>query len=154
MLKGEKPEVVLIKSKSNLAISICLLVMAMWFFVTRDAAPERAQNRYDWVFWFLSAIFWFYLAIRPSVPPAARKRIETVPQSKIYLFGTVLFVGAIVAFPLWHEFYEPDQPIWDGFLAVFLAALVAGTFFGVRYFQKNRIEFGEGRLSPGDADAP
>ena len=50
--------------------------------------------------------------------------------------------------PLWREFREPAQPVWDAFLAVFLIALVIAAFLGIRYLQKNHIEVGEARFPP------
>jgi uncharacterized membrane protein YfcA len=58
----------------------------------------------------------------------------------------VFFVSFFLAWPLWREFQTPGQPLWNVFLTVFLAALVIGSFFGVRYLQKNQIEVGEARF--------
>jgi hypothetical protein len=55
----------------------------------------------------------------------------------------VLWVGFFLAVPLWREFHEPSQPVWNVFLTTFLIALVVGTFFGVRYLQKKGVEVGE-----------
>ena len=75
-----------------------------------------------------------------------------LPTTKRYLVHTVLWVGAVLAVPLWREFREPDQPAWNIFLAVLLIALVGGTFFGVRHLQKNAIDVGEARFTPKRAD--
>jgi len=71
---------------------------------------------------------------------------QTLPQGTLYPAGVVLFVGAFLALPLWRENWEPDQPIWDGFLSIFLIAVVAGSFLGVRYLQSNHVQFGEARI--------
>ena len=77
-----------------------------------------------------------------------------VPPGKAFLASVVLWVVAFLALPLWLEFKEPGQPFWNGFLALFLLALVVGSFWGVRYLQNNRIEVGEARFvtTSGDGD--
>ena len=72
--------------------------------------------------------------------------MNTIPRTKGYLANVVLFVGLVLAWPLWREFNEPDSALWNIFLAVFLLALVGGAYLGVRFLQKNRIEVGEARF--------
>jgi hypothetical protein len=54
--------------------------------------------------------------------------------------------------PLWPEFHEASQPLWNAYLAVFLIALVVGAFFGVRYLQKNKVDVGEARSTTPESD--
>jgi succinate dehydrogenase/fumarate reductase cytochrome b subunit len=79
--------------------------------------------------------------------------VGTVPETKRYIAHVVFWVGLFLALPLWREFHEPEQPLWNVFLAAFLIALVAGAFFGVRHFQKNGIKVGEARFTAADRDA-
>lgn len=81
---------------------------------------------------------------RPVI--TAKPPLRTLPEGPLYPAGVVLFASLFLALPLWRENWEPDQPLWDGFLAIFLIAIVAGSFLGVRYLQSNRIEFGEARI--------
>lgn len=78
--------------------------------------------------------------------------MSSVPTTKRHVAHIVLWVGIFLAVPLWREFYEPSQPLWSAFLAVFLTALVVGAFFGVRFLQKNSVEVGEARFTTADAD--
>ncbi|MGS1017514.1 hypothetical protein [Allosphingosinicella humi] len=78
--------------------------------------------------------------------------MSMVPGTKDYAAYMVLWVGFFLAVPLWREFYEPSQPVWNVFLTTFLIALVVGTFFGVRYLQKNGVEVGEARFTSPDND--
>ena len=78
--------------------------------------------------------------------------MTTVPTTKAYVANTVLVVGALLALPLWREFREPGQPLWDIFLAITLLGIVAGVFFGIRYLQKNAVEVGEARFRTTDVD--
>lgn len=79
--------------------------------------------------------------------------MSTVPQTKTYVAHIVLWVGFFLALPLWREFQEPGQMVWNVFLAVILIAIVVGAFVGVRHLQKNGIEVGEARFSTRDGDA-
>ena len=72
--------------------------------------------------------------------------MASVPTTKRYVINLVASVSAFLAIPLWREFYEPNQPIWNVFLGVVLVAMVAGIFFGVRHLQKNAVEVGEARF--------
>lgn len=74
--------------------------------------------------------------------------MAVVPTSKRYTAHIVLVVCAFLAVPLWQEFYEPGQPVWDTFLAICLFAIVGGSFFGIRHLQKNAVEVGEARFPP------
>lgn len=58
----------------------------------------------------------------------------------------VFCVSAFLAIPLWLEFYEPNQLLWNVFLTAFLIAVVAAIFFGLRYLQKDCIAVGEARF--------
>jgi succinate dehydrogenase hydrophobic anchor subunit len=78
--------------------------------------------------------------------------VSSVPTTKRYVAHVVLWVGVFLAIPLWREFHEPSQPLWNVFLALFLVALVVGAFFGVRYLQKNNVEVGEARFTTTDAE--
>lgn len=75
--------------------------------------------------------------------------MSSVPMTKRYV---VLWVGFFLAIPLWREFHEPSQPLWNTFLALFLIGLVVGTFLGVRYLQKNNVEVGEARFIATDIE--
>ena len=79
--------------------------------------------------------------------------MSTVPMTKRYLAHVVLWVGLFLAIPLWREFHEATQPLWNAFLAVFLIALVIGAFVGVRYLQKNKVEVGEARFTAQGSDS-
>ena len=79
--------------------------------------------------------------------------MSTVPQTKTYVAHIVLWVGFFLALPLWREFQEPGQPVWNVFLAAFHIAIVVGAFIGVRHLQENGIEVGEARFSTRDGDA-
>ena len=70
-----------------------------------------------------------------------------MPQTKGYLAHVVFVVGFLVAWPLWREFHEPGQPIWNVFLGAFLIALIMAAFLGVRSLQKNRTQVGEARFT-------
>ena len=59
----------------------------------------------------------------------------------------VFWVSAFLAIPLWREFHEPNQMIWNAFLASFLIALIAAAFFGLRYLEQNKVAVGEARFS-------
>jgi len=78
--------------------------------------------------------------------------VSSVPMTKGYVAHVVLWVGFFLAIPIWREFREPSQPLWNVFLALFLIALVVGTFLGVRYLQRNNVEVGEARFNTTDAD--
>jgi hypothetical protein len=78
--------------------------------------------------------------------------VSSVPTTKGYVAHVVLCVGIFLAMPLWREFHEPSQPLWNVFLAFFLVALVVGAFFGVRYLQKNNVEVGEAHFTTTDTD--
>lgn len=80
----------------------------------------------------------------PAAPP--KPPLRTLPQGPAYPASVLLFVTLVLALPLWRENWEPDQPVWDCFLAIILIAIVAGSFLGVLYLQSNHIEFGEARI--------
>lgn len=79
--------------------------------------------------------------------------MPTTPITNRYVAHSVMCVGILLAIPLWREFREPAQPLWNGFLAIFLTALIVGSFIGIRYLQKNRIEVGEARFPTTDSKA-
>jgi hypothetical protein len=79
--------------------------------------------------------------------------VSKIPASKFYLAHTVAVVGLVLALPLWREFYEPKQAAWDVFLALFLGALVASTFFGIRHLQRSGVDIGEARFPSADGGA-
>ena len=72
--------------------------------------------------------------------------MATEPATGSYAAYAVWWVGFFLAVPLWCAFREPGQPVWNVLLGAFLIALVIGTFVGIRYLQKNRIEVGEARF--------
>jgi len=78
--------------------------------------------------------------------------MKIVPPGKAYPAFVLLWACLFLAVPLWLEFSEPHQPFWNGTLAMFLLAVVIGSFVGVRYLQKNRIEVGEARFVSIDSD--
>lgn len=79
--------------------------------------------------------------------------MSTVPPTKAYLAHMVMWVGFFLAIPLWREVYDVGHPIWNAFLTIFLIAVVAGVFFGVRHLQRNKIEVGEARFPPRDPES-
>ena len=79
--------------------------------------------------------------------------MSTVPQTKTYVAHIVLWVGFFLALPLWREFQEPGQMVWNVFLAAVLIAIVVGAFIGVRHLQKSSIDVGEARFTTRDGDA-
>lgn len=68
-------------------------------------------------------------------------------MSKRYV---VFCISWLLAIPLWREFHEPSQTLWNVFLAAFLIAIVMAVFLGMRYLEQNHIEVGEARFSSGD----
>ena len=76
--------------------------------------------------------------------------MTTVPKTKSYVANVVLVVGFLLALPLWREFREPGQPLWDVFLGIILVGVLAGVFFGLRYLQRNAVEVGEARFKTAD----
>jgi hypothetical protein len=76
-----------------------------------------------------------------------------LPKTRKYLAHVVFWVCLFLAWPLWREFQMQEQPVWNVFLAAILLAVVAGSFFGVRYLQKNDIDVGEARFTAVDRDA-
>jgi succinate dehydrogenase/fumarate reductase cytochrome b subunit len=79
--------------------------------------------------------------------------VSTVPQTKTYVAHIVLWIGFFLSLPIWREFHQPGQPVWNIFLAAFLIAIVVGAFLGVRHLQKHGIEVGEARFTTNDGDA-
>jgi len=69
----------------------------------------------------------------------------TMPPTKSYGAYVALWVGLILSLPLWREFHEPGQPLWNAFLGVFLVALVGGAFLGRAALAEERHR---GRRSP------
>ena len=52
----------------------------------------------------------------------------------------------VVLLPLWGEFREPGQPLWNVVLFLMLAGLFVGTIFLHRYLVKNIGQVGEARF--------
>lgn len=73
--------------------------------------------------------------------------MSALPSDKFYLPTTVSIVALLLALPLWREFHEQGQPMWNGFLGGLLIALVIGAFLGVRHLQRNRVDVGEARFT-------
>jgi len=65
----------------------------------------------------------------------------------------VLWVSAFLAVPLWRELHEPDQLVWNAFLAAFLIASIAAVFFGLRYLEQNNVAVGEARFTSAQHDS-
>ncbi|WP_140418377.1 hypothetical protein [Sphingomonas mucosissima] len=59
----------------------------------------------------------------------------------------VFCISWLLALPLWREFHEPSQTLWNVFLAAFLIATVTAVFLGMRYLEQYHIEVGEARFS-------
>jgi len=59
----------------------------------------------------------------------------------------VFWLSAFIAIPLWREFHEPNELLWNVFLAAFLIAVIAAAFFGLRYLEQNQVEVGEARFT-------
>jgi hypothetical protein len=72
--------------------------------------------------------------------------MSTVPKTKGYLGWLVFAVAWFLTIPLWLEFLEPHQTLWNVFLTLILLGAVVGSFFGLRYLQTNAIEVGEARF--------
>jgi hypothetical protein len=67
--------------------------------------------------------------------------------------GAVLLLAAITV-PLFAEFYEPRQVVWDVFLGLSLAALVVAAALLARFVSRHAGEIGEARFdttNKGDA---
>lgn len=102
----------------------------------------------------LAAIATLFGPLSFVTPPAtAKPQLRTLPRGALYPVGVVLFVTLLLAVPLLREFWEPAQPVWDGFLALFLTAMVTGSFLGVRYLQSNHVEFGDARIREAEPGA-
>jgi hypothetical protein len=52
----------------------------------------------------------------------------------------------IVALPLWREFYEPGQTVWNVILAVMLIGIVIAVILVQRFFMTHLDEIGEARF--------
>ncbi len=63
-----------------------------------------------------------------------------------WAMGGGAIVLLIIALPIWREFHEPSQTIWNVFLAVLLIGLVVCVFFLQRYFRAHIGEIGEARF--------
>ena len=126
----------------------------LWLFWAALAffQPTTVDLGYLWLFWLIGAVAFFYRSLRAKPAAKAREPWKVVPPGIAYPVSVLLWVSTVLAVPLWLEFSEPDQPFWNIFLAVFLLAMVIGSFAGVRYLQKNRIEVGEARFVSSDGD--
>jgi hypothetical protein len=80
---------------------------------------------------------------------ASHRRTPVKAMSKQY---AVFWVSAFLAIPLWREFYEPDQMIWNVFLTTFLISLVAAIYLGLRYLEQNQITVGEAEFTRAQRD--
>jgi len=141
----------MIKSRPDLVLGVAWLLMAALSFWHRNRPSDVLLHRYGWLIWLISSALLFYRAFRaPPRPVVSRDPLTTVPESKWYAISIALFVLIVLMVPLWLEFHEPDQPMWNGFLAVFLVSLVFGSFVGIRHLQKNRDQIGEARFHSGE----
>lgn len=144
----------MIKSKRDFALAIAWFLLAAPSFSDRNNLRWLPWHRYAWLVWLFGSAVIFYRALKvPPVAPQPREPRRTVPPGRRYAVSVALFCAVILAGPLWIEFYEPTQPLWDGFLAVFLLGLVACSFAGIRHLQKNNIEVGEARVRTAHHDA-
>lgn len=66
----------------------------------------------------------------------------------------VFWVSAFLAAPLWREFHEANELVWNVFLAVFLIAVIAAAFIGLRHLEQSKAAVGEARFTsaPHNAD--
>ncbi|MEA3039406.1 MAG: hypothetical protein QOE79_1919 [Sphingomonadales bacterium] len=87
---------------------------------------------------------------------AAARAVELLPEVK----PTALAAGAGIALllgitiPLYAEFYEPRDYLWDAFLALFLVGVAIATLRLARFFASHAGELGEARFdtsNEGDA---
>ncbi len=67
--------------------------------------------------------------------------------------GGGLTVLVIIALPLWFEFREPGQLLWNIALALLMIVLLALAFFGQRYFKAHANEIGEARFDTSNRQA-
>jgi hypothetical protein len=58
----------------------------------------------------------------------------------------IVWLSAMLAIPLWREFHEPNNMLWNVFLATFLVAVVMGAFFGLRYLDQHQDAVGEAKF--------
>ena len=57
-----------------------------------------------------------------------------------------LWIGAFLAIPLWREFHETNQLVWNVSLAIFLIGIIVAAVVGLRYLEKNPSSVGEARF--------
>ena len=66
--------------------------------------------------------------------------------------GAVVFI--IIAFPLWREFREPGQSLWNTLLVLILAGLLVAAYFLQRFFREHIGEIGEARFDTSNKGDP
>jgi hypothetical protein len=151
----------MIKNRSDLMLGTIWLLMAGLNYPDHHRPAWLPVHRHEWLIWLIWLIWpigaatWIYGAFRAPPRPRVRKDpLTTLPEGKWYAISTALFVLFVLTAPLWHEFRVPGQPLWNGFLAAFLVSLVIGSFAGIRYLQRNRIQVGEARFNSSENKNP
>ena len=143
----------MIKNRPAFFAGLVWLLLAALSFPYRNYHNGEPTHDYLWLVQLIVSAAWFYRSLKAPPPPVkAREPMKTIPPGKAYP-ALVVAVALFLAVPLWLGLKEPGQPFWNGFLALFLIALVVGAFVGVRYLQKNHIEVGEARFTPAGSDA-
>jgi hypothetical protein len=67
-------------------------------------------------------------------------------QPRYAVVGGGAAVLLVIAVPLYREFSEPGQTIWNALLVLFLLGVAAGAFFLQRFFLSHAGEIGEARF--------
>lgn len=73
--------------------------------------------------------------------------MSEVRGSNPWVMGAGAAVLLVVLLPLWMEFSEINNMVWNTFLAVFLIAISVGAFLLQRYFAAHIDEVGEARFN-------
>jgi len=143
----------MIKNRSDLLLGILWLMMAAMAFPDRNPPIGMPFHEYVWLIWLIGAAILCYRAFRVR-SPVRKDPLTMIPEGRWYAISTALFILVFLTAPLWHEFHERGQPLWNGFLAIFLVSLVVGSFAGIRHLQKNRIQIGEARFDSSEGNDP
>ena len=72
--------------------------------------------------------------------------IVSLTKEQRWKLGGSATALVLVLLPLWREFSERDQPVWNGFLFLILVGLLFGALLLHRYLIRNIDEIGEARF--------